>query len=367
MKILVLITDYPRPNGTHAYMFAHVRNRYYQGHGQNVTVINFACDYDYVVDGIRVITLQTYEKEAIRYDMAIAHAPNLRNHYRFLKKHESSFAHLLFFFHGQEVLYLNKSYPKPYPFIKKKFWRKGIFQDGYDFLKLRLWRAYFKELAPKADFIFVSNWLKRQFESNTGLTDADLLNHCHIINNSVGATFENAHWDPDVEKKYDFITIRSNLDGATYCIDLVTKLAIRNPEAKFLFIGKGVFFEHNILPDNAELICRTVSHEEMLRFLNVSKCGILLTRNDTQGVMTCEMAAFGIPVITSDIEVCHEFFSAMPNVAMISNGDVDTIDILSVREKLYAGIPFTKDQTYFAKNTIAKELSLIEQKCISAE
>ena len=36
------------------------------------------------------------------------------------------------------------------------------------------------------------------------------------------------------------------------------------------------------------------------------------TRADAQGVMACEMATFGIPLITSNIDVCKEVFKELP-------------------------------------------------------
>lgn len=147
------------------------------------------------------------------------------------------------------------------------------------------------------------------------------------------------------------------MDGSKYCIDSVVALANRYPSEKFLIIGKGIFFEHNKKPENVTWISKTISHEEMKNYLNQSKCGILLTRQDTQGVMTCEFAAYGIPTITSDIEVCHEFFKDRKNVALISN-DVDKVDLMKVKEDLLKGLPYEKDKNYFAVNTIKKEMDL---------
>ena len=59
MVILVLSMDYPRPDGSHERMFVHVRNLYYKQKGIDVTVINFACSYNYQIDGIRIITHAT--------------------------------------------------------------------------------------------------------------------------------------------------------------------------------------------------------------------------------------------------------------------------------------------------------------------
>lgn len=361
MNLLILTMDYPRLDGTHERMFVHVRNLYYAKNGFNVTVLNFSCKTDYVIDGIEVISLNTYEKEfghkKESFDIAISHASNIRNHYKFLKKHEKEFDKIVFFFHGHEVLYLNKEYPKPYFYVKTNRIRSGIFQDFYDAFKIKIWKKYYKKLAYKSYFVFVSNWIKNKFQYNTGLSDEDLLNHSYIINNSIGEAFERNSYDYKARKYYDFITIRSNLDGSKYGVDLVVELAKRYKDRKFLIIGAGCFFDYIKKPNNVFWINHSMDHKEMFKYINASKCGLLLTREDTQGVMTCEFAAYGIPVITSDIDVCHEFFSCMPNVEMINN-DLNYVDIVSISNRLWENIPYKKDETYFAKNTISQEIKL---------
>lgn len=364
MKLLILTADYPRLDGTHERMFVHVRNTYYVKQGYDVTVLNFASKINYEIDGVKVISLETYEKKygykRAFFDIAVSHASNVRNHYRFLKKHEKEFEKIVFFFHGHEILYLNKEYPKPYHYMCNNFIRSCVFQNLYDIFKIGIWKNYYRHLAKKSYYVFVSNWVKNKFQFNTGLLDEDLLGHCYVINNSIGHAFEIASYDINAEKKYDFVTIRSNLDGSKYGVDLVVELAKRNPQKKFLLIGRGKFFDYNEKPTNVEWIGRSLNHEEMFQYLNSSKCGLLLTREDTQGVMTCELAAYGMPVITSDIEVCHEFFIKMPNVGMINNS-LDNVDITAVSKKLFEGLPYEKNTTYFAENTIKKEIQLFDK------
>ena len=206
MKLLVLTMDYPRLDGTHERMYVHVRDLYYKKQGLDVTVLNFACNYDYEIDGIRVIALDTYERLNEHFDIAVLHAANLRNHYRFLLKHDKEFRKLVFFFHGHEVLYLNKAYPKPYDYMRKNILlRNGIAQDAYDWLKIHIWKNYFKRVVDKTQFVFVSRWILNQFKNNVGLSEDDLKGHVYIINNSIGAAFETGIWDYAAEKKYDFI------------------------------------------------------------------------------------------------------------------------------------------------------------------
>lgn len=358
MKLLILTANYPQLDGTHERMFVHVRNLYYAKQGIDVEVLNFATHVDYEIDSIKVISLKTYQKERKKYDILISHASNLRNQYIFLKRYEKRFPHIVFFFHGHEVLKLNEVYPKPYPYMKKSTIFMSYIQKGYDWLKLKLWKKYYKELSYKSHYVFVSNWILNQFKKNTGLDNNTLNQKCLIINNSIGNSFETASYDYTSPKEYDFISIRSNIDGSKYGIDIVVNMAKHNPNANFLIIGRGRFFDYNSKPQNVHWINSSLNHTQILEYLNKSRCGILMTREDTQGVMTCELAAFGMPVITSNIDVCHEFFEPMPNVELINNDG--EAPIMEICNRLEEKLPYPKDKTYFAENTIAKEVTLFQ-------
>lgn len=361
MRVLVLSAFYPIPGKTHERMFVHVRNVYYQSHGIDVTVLNFATDEDYVIDGIKVISLKSYENSSEKYDVAVSHSANLRNHYTFLKKYQEKFDRLLFFFHGHEMLYLTKDYPKPYSYMKASNSLRSFAQDTYDHIKIRKWSKYYEELAAKSCFVFVSDSLKNIFFEHTGLTPERLYNHVYVIHNSVGPIFESHSYDWNSPKIYDFITIRSNLDGAKYCIDEVHELATLYPNDSFLVIGSGRFFEVNGKPDNVTLIQRTINHDEMIGYLNASRCGLMPTRQDTQGVMTCEFATFGIPTITSDIDVCHEMFDGFNDVMMASFSQLKTR--LDDAAKKIIGVAAANQgacsQKFFGVNTTMKEVELL--------
>lgn len=362
MKLLVLAMDYPAPDGKVALMYVHQRNKYYAQAGMDVTVLNFSAKSCYELDAIHVIDLQTYEQQAARhqYDLLVSHASNLKNHYRFLKKYESFFQKIVFFFHGHEVLRITQAYPPPFPFASDStVWRRFL-QNRYDTLKLYLWRRYYEYLAPKSYFVFVSNWLYNEFLQNTKIDRSSIEPHVHIINNSVGNVFEQNSYHPDVPKDYDFITIRSIMDDSKYGVDIVNDLARHNPELKFLIVGKGSFFTHYPKADNVEWMNKTLFHQEMLSLLDRSRCGLLPTREDTQGVMTCEMAAYGLPVITSDIPVCHEIFDPLENVVLIDNQNT-SLDLSPLLQELTGKVPFEKDPRYFYRNTTQKEIALLKQ------
>lgn len=362
MKILILAEDYTKPNNLVSLHYIHSRNVLYLENGIDVSVLSFRTDYDYEIDGIKVYKYETYEKKLkeIKYDVLVCHAPNLKNHLRFLIKYSNSFNNIVFFFHGHEVLKTSKVYPKPYSYIKTQTLLWHFRKNIYDSIKLMVWRHYFKRIVYKSQFVFVSKWMYDMFIKFIEIDPKIINDRKHIIYNCVGKEFEINNYNPEAKKEYDFITIRNNLDGSKYGIDIVTKIAKNNPKYKFCIVGKGKFFQFNEKPDNVEWIDKNLNHKEIIELLNKSKCALLPTRADSQGVMACEIATFGMPLITSNIDVCKEIFEGFENVAFIDNND-ENIDIEPIFKKLQNIKMKEKNEKYFEKNTVSKEIELFRK------
>lgn len=362
MKILVLVSDYLQNNGKIQLMYVHVRNKFYKRNGLDVTVLNFRAKENYIVDGIKVITYKEYKKNyGSKYDILVCHAANIRNHYIFLKRFESKFKKIIFFFHGHEILRINEVYPKEFDFRSKSGLNSYI-QNLYDGLKIWLWSSYYKKLILKSNFVFVSKWIYKRFIENMKIDESIIEGKVSIIYNSVGKIFETKNYNcVDVNSKiYDFISIRGNLDGSKYGVDIINELAKNNPNLKFLLIGKGDFFKYVEKADNIDWLDEVINHEEMINLINSAKCGLLPTRQDTQGVMTCEFATYGIPVITSDIEICHEIFNGFENVYLIKNDS--NIDLKPILDKLISKT-YVKNEKYFENNTTKLEVELFNRIC----
>ena len=358
INTLVTVADYPNDRGDKKLMYVHVRNKYYTKNDISVTVLNFKTDYDYFYEDIRVISLKTFKKEIkTKYDILICHAPNLRNHFFFLKRYESFFESILFFFHGHEVVPLNKVYPKPYS-LKRINILKKLVRDFYDFIKLKVWHYYLPNISYKSEFVFVSKNFFNEFKNYVNLQSEDLHNHIHIIYNSVAEVFENESYEIKNNYKFDFITIRNNLDSSVYCIDLVYDIAKNNPDLKFLIVGRGNWLKKMNLLKNITWIDKYLNHEDMIELINQSQCALMLTRRDTQGVMSCELATFGIPLITSNIKICNEVFNDLKNVELIDINDIKNIK--NIKNKLIKYRLSKKNENYFSKNTIKKEVDLIK-------
>lgn len=353
MRVLVLSETYPNNSGTVTLMYVHTRNLYYKAHGIEVTELSFSADESYTFQGIPVITLSEYEAKSEEYDMLILHAANLKHHYRFLKKYGERFEKFLFFYHGHEVLRLWSVYSKNYPFIKTSKTRILI-QDIYDSFKLCVWRRYLSKVINKSHLIFVSKWMYDEFLKWVKIPSSVLNGHYSITYNCVGKKFEEESFDDECSKEFDFITIRSNLDNSKYAVDIVNNLAKNTPKGRFLLVGKGNFFLHNEKAPNLVWYDKTMLHEEIIENLNKSRFALMPTRTDAQGLMMCEMAAFGIPVITSDIPVCHEVFDGFSNASFICNDNIGNLN-----EYLVSKSESVKDTRYFEDTTAGKEIQII--------
>lgn len=356
MNILVVVENYPNNNGGVTLMYVHTRNLYYKNNGINVTVLSFSAEQSYEKDGISVITLADYEKSEKTYELLVLHATNVRHHYRFLKRYGDRFPRFLFFYHGHEVLRINKVYSKPYPYVSRSR-IKEFLQDCYDTFKLRIWRKYLPKVAYKSHFVFVSKWMYDEFLKHTKIPEKVLHGKTSITYNCVGETFEKECYDENAEKVYDFVTVRGNLDGSKYSVDIVNRLAFNTPNAKFLLVGKGEFFNHYEKAPNIEWRNQTMGHKEIIEILQKSRFALMPTRTDAQGLMMCEMSALGIPVITSDIPVCHEVYDGFDNAYFIDNND----EKLTLDEYISRPSVCVKDVRFFMNYTISKELEIIEK------
>lgn len=362
MRLLVLAEEYSTKDKV-SQGFIHTRNVAYKNEGIDLDVISFSStESHYMLDGIDVYSLCEFnaKKDIEDYDFVVSHAPNIKHHCKFILKNYDKIKNIVFFFHGHEVLYSKEIYPKPYPFVKKENFIREFIRDTYDIIKIKYISRFLKKTLSKSKYVFVSEWMYEQFKKNITLSEEIYKDKSYIIYNALGETFIKNSYDYTIKKDYDFITIRNMLDGSKYCIDIVNGLAKNNPKLKFLVIGKGDFFKHNEKAPNLEVIYRNLNHEEIIKYLNKSKCALMPTRADAQGVMMCEMATFGIPLITSNIFVCQKVLGDLENVKLIDNNN-NNID-LSEFLKYFDKKKYKKSEKFSYKNTILKEVELFTDK-----
>lgn len=357
MKVLVLAEEYSS-NGKISQGFIHTRNLEYIKNDIKVDVISFKSNIEiYEYEGIPVYSSQGFlkNKNIQEYDVVISHAPNIKHHCRFINNNCKKINKLIFFFHGHEILYSKDIYPQPYPYMKKSNFFKESIRNIYDIFKIKYMKKFLFKVMPKSLYIFVSDWMYSEFNKNIGINLPR--QKYEIIYNAIGETFLNNNYDKKNSKKYDFITIRNMLDGSKYCIDVVNNLAKNNPNYKFLIIGKGDYFKYNKKSENVEYIDKNLTHLEIIKYLNSAKYALMPTRADAQGVMMCEMAAYGIPLITSDIPVCHMVLGNIKKVFLINNDDT-SVDLVNDLSEIATNGISAKEQ-FSKENTIEREINVI--------
>lgn len=358
MKILVICGAYPDLNGDRSLAYVHTRNTLYQSRGSEVEVISFKTKDNYEIDGIKVFPSKSLSKERAKsYDLVLFHAANLRQHWLLLKKFNKEFKKIVFFFHGHEVLKISEVYSKPFDYVHQNKFRNWL-QDIYDEFKFKVWRKTFSKIANKSYFIFVSNWMKDEFIRWIKPDEHLLKGRSFITYNCVGKTFEEGNHNKKHKKDYDFITIRSLLDNSKYGVDIVNELALNNPNLKFLLIGPGSYFNYHSKAPNIDWIPRQLGHEEITEYLDKAKIALMPTRTDAQGVMMCEMAAYGMPVVTSNIPVCYEVFEGFKGIAYIDNENLEKVNLNHIKTQIEN--EGEKNPRYFYSIVGNKEYDLLE-------
>lgn len=364
MKLMVLVEDYCSQENQ-SLTYVHSRNIAYAKFNPDVeiVVLSFRAVNNYSIDGIEVITFTEYTASLSKhkFDILISHAPNIRNHIRFILKYSANFKKFVFFFHGHEVLKINKYYPEPYKYVGNGSTVAKISRDIYDSAKLRIIKYMLNRYWKKTWMVFVSNWMKEQFVKNVKLVKSRVDERSSVIYNNVNAIYEELTYDKRKSKKCDFITIRSNLDGSKYAIDVVVKLAECNPGQTFHVIGKGRFFDHFDKPENLTYELKHIRPGEIPEVLDQARCALMPTRLDAQGVMACEMSAYGMPLVTSDIEVCKEIFGGFDNVELIDNKGDANLEIVLNRLEARIASGIERRSRYDLANTVANEMRLFAE------
>lgn len=354
MNILVLAEDYPSENNIYALAFIHSRNKEYVKQGHKVDVISFKSKLNYVFEDVNVWTEKNY-KNFDEVDVIVSHAPNLKNHLRFLMLKIYKTIPIVFVFHGHEIMNTSEHYPKAYWF-DKNLGIKKVIHKIYDPIKLKILKYYLlKKLSNKnVSFIFVSEWMKNIAYESLSLNSIEKKKfdeHSYIVHNGVNSTFIEKDYKLNEKKDADFITIRP-FDNPKYGVDVVYNIAKHNPDYTFHIYGKGDFFNHHERLKNIKIFKSYISQKDIPTYLNKYRYALMPTRLDAQGVMMCEIATYGMPIITSDIDICKEMLKEFSNASFIKN-ELEPIEI----DKYIPKINNEKILKFDIKNLAKKELN----------
>lgn len=352
MKIAVLVDIYPSEDSPYPMAYVHSRNIVYQDYGHIVKVFSFAATKEYMFEGVQVFP---FNFESLQEsDIILAHAPTKQHYNQAFKYLENK--KIILFFHGHEVLYFYGDYPKPYPWVDV-YWHKKLYRKTVDYIKMIQTRVSLRDIAKKNQlgFIFVSNWMKKQFIKNIKINPADI-GQVEIIHNASNPIFFQKKYEFDErDYKADYITIRP-LDKSKYAIDLVVDFALNNPDKKFHIYGKGDYFNYNIKPKNIQVIDQFIRQEKIPEILNKYKCAIMPTRYDAQGVMVCEMTTYGIPIITTDFEVCLDMLDGFKNVSFLKDYEFSS----KKADEILFSEDHSKEEKFKPNNLVTQELTFFE-------
>ncbi|MBT9544495.1 MAG: glycosyltransferase [Candidatus Sericytochromatia bacterium] len=356
MRVLVLVQAYPSQEKPYNQAYVHARVLHYLQQGWQVDVLSFASQEPYLFEGVQILPETALNKQAHRYDVWVSHAPNLRNHLRLILKWRKNWQRLVWVIHGHEVLIKAHYYPPPYPWMPQTPRLKKFADRAYDALKVRILAKFLDHYLPrqKIQLIFVSQWMKEAFETGVKLSCPLAQNRFSIIANPVHPLFLQTEWVPPSQPAADFITLRP-LDEPKYAVDLVYQLAQDNPHIQFHLYGQGRFFQYHPPLPNLTWFDRFCTQAEIPALLANYRAALMPTRLDAQGVMACEMATLGIPVLTSDLPVCREMLKGFPRTGFLSrSGPTDLSAFLA------QSLPERGDFRRFSpEQTVAKEIQVI--------
>jgi glycosyltransferase involved in cell wall biosynthesis len=356
-RLLVLVEGYPSKQNPYLLAFVHPRLIDYVGAGLDVTALSFRTDHSYQYDGISVVAPDDFERNdtVANYDVILSHAPNLRNHLRFILANRHRIKKLVLFIHGHEVLIKRNYYPAPYPHERTQ-WLRQAFDSWYDLVKVRLLGWFLRRwlAGGRTHLVFVSDWMKDRTLENLSLDRRLVENHSTVINNGVHPIFLGGGHRPSGQLA-DFVTIRP-LDGSKYGIDIVCEIARRNPRNTFHLYGRGGYFNHHAIPPNLTWFDRFIRQRDIPGILDRYDCALMPTRLDSQGVSACEFASYGIPIYVSDLEVCREMLAGFENVRFFSN---DRPEEFSQIVPFHAAPSSTAKLKFSPDNTTLREIELL--------
>lgn len=359
MRILLLCEAYPSPENLYAMSYVHSRAIEYVRAGHVVNVLSFSAGKDYVFEGIQVLASKSATKRR-DFDVVMAHAPNVRHHLKFLARFAP--LPLALFIHGHEILRVNRYYPRPFVFDRGAAEILGrMVRTIYDPLKLLLLQQFCRRQIATArplGFVFVSDWMQREamtcnpwIRSSEGWIST-------IIPNAVNAAFLDTCYEPAPELLADFVCIRP-FDNPKYAVDTVVKWATETPHKQFHIYGNGRYFDHHPPPPNVRIFKRFIAQRDIPALLNRYRACVMPTRLDSQGVMMCEMASYGIPLFTSDTDVTRQMLSGFNNVRFVASG----VNAAALLEQLPQ--PLQNDEPvrrcFDARVLAARELAFAEE------
>lgn len=369
---LVISPGYPSADNKYNCGFVHTRVLEYKRLNWNIDVveINASLNYGkYKYQGVDVITGNFYFLRSLlqskKYKKILIHFFD-NNYANVLESVDLSDTMLYFFLHGSETLYWD--YPK---YASQYFSEPTEINDSMrkEFAIKDFYIKKYNEM-PNAKWVFVTNWTKERCEEllNIKFNNYEII-PC-LINTEL---FKFEEKNKELRKK--LFVIRKFDDLNSYSLDIVVRIILELSRRKFFqdleidIYGSGSLHDLILEPirkfDNIHIHNKFLTHEEIRKVHETHGIALFPTRFDSQAVSSCEAAASGCAVVTSNIPGVRQF---MPDNLGIMCEVENYIEYADVIEKMY------NDSSYFKKvaklesdsvsnlfgyeNTIKKEIEM---------
>lgn len=369
---LVVSPGYPSDSNRYNCGFVHTRVLEYKKLNWNVDVveINGCLNYGkYTYQDVNVTTGNFFFLRSLlqrkKYKKILIHFFD-NNYANVLESVDLSNTMLYFFLHGAETLYWD--YPK---YASHYFSEPLEINDSMrkEFAIKDFYIKKYNEM-PNCKWIFVTNWTKERCEEllNIKFNNYDII-PC-LVNTDL---FKFADKDESLRKK--IFVIRKFDDLNSYSLDIVVRIILELSRRDFFkdlefdIYGSGSLHDLILEPikdlENVHIHNKFLTHEEIRKVHETHGIALFPTRFDSQAVSSCEAAASGCAVITSDIPGVHQF---MPDNLGIMCDVENYVEYADVIEKMY------NDSAYFKKvakmesesvsnkfgfdNTIKKEIEM---------
>ena len=377
-KILLITPSYPSPDNLYACGFVHSRVKEYIKQGLDVEV---ACVYEYnsmssyEIEGVRVYRTNYEQLRSIlmcrKYDAILVHFFDERYGY-YLDTSYLKDTPIFLWNHGADILYWN--YKEFYtPYFSDQYILPNDLEQNY---KKR--DEYVSSFAGKENvyWIFVSESEKKEDEIINNLKFKNSVVIPNIINQDI---FSYTPKDENLRKNIFMVRRFDNTKKYAIDIAILTILELsRRPffyDLNFYLCGEGDFHSQLVEPvrkfSNVHIVKNFLSHEQIKQYHDKCGIGLFPTRNDTQGVSALEAASSGLAVVTSDLEVIHEFFDVSLNTICPVEDIKAYADVI---ERLYYNPDefkkISKQMNIYTaekcgkENTINKEIEYIKENII---
>jgi len=320
-KFLVIVLNYPNENNIYGGMYIHSRVKGYIEKGLNVEVFSFNnnlfCNnskhefYNYESVFVEVGNLDKLKKkiENNRYEKILIHY----SYWKVLREVRKINLEIpiIAWFHGFEII---GWYRRLYNFRMSRIF------NFFGYVVFNSLQRFFLHMFFKDDchleVVFVSKWLAEVALKDTHIKKRNI--SYSVISNPVDDKMFKYN-EKKEEDRLNIFTLKS-FDSRNYANDITARVILKLSKKKyfndltFTICGKGRLWNKETkklkLFSNVILRNRFFSHSEIVDLHKNNGVVLMPSRQDTQGLSTCEAMSSGLVPISSNNSAIPEFVSS---------------------------------------------------------